>query len=110
MKMTGNDCVPELNASNFNDFVKEGLVFIDFYADWCMPCMMMVPIVDELCEQFKGKIKFGKVDVSENQAIASKFDVSSIPNMTLLKDGQVIEQVIGAMSEEELSKVLEGYL
>ena len=92
------------------NFIKEGLVFIDFYADWCMPCMMMVPIVDELCVKFKDKIKFGKVDVGENQTIAAKFNVSSIPNMTLLRDGQIVEQIIGSISEEDLAKVLEGYL
>jgi len=108
--MTENDCVPELSAREFDDFIKGGLVFIDFYADWCMPCMMMVPILDEICKEFKGKIKFGKVDVSKNQELASKFGVSSIPNMILLKDGEVVEQFIGSLSKEELEKVFKGYL
>jgi thioredoxin 1 len=108
--MTDNDCVPELTNGEFDEFIKEGVVLIDFTADWCMPCMMMAPIVDELCEKFKGKVKFGKVDVSENQEIASKFDVSSIPNFTVLKDGKVVEQFTGSMPAEELADKLNGLL
>ena len=56
--MTGNDKVPELNKSEFDSFVSKGLVLVDFYADWCMPCLMMTPIFEDLSEKFKGKIKF----------------------------------------------------
>ncbi len=109
-KMAEGKCIPELSAGEFENFTKEGLVLIDFYADWCMPCMMMAPILEEVCEELDGKIKFGKVDVSENQELAVKFGVSSIPNMTLLKDGKVIEQFIGSLPKEELEKALKGYL
>lgn len=102
--------VPELSKSEFEKFIKEGIVFIDFFAEWCMPCLTMSPIIDELSEKFKGKIKFGKVNVGENQELAQKFKVSSIPNFTILKDGKVIEQFIGSMSEEELEKKLERVL
>ncbi len=102
--------VPELTKSEFDDFTKEGLVFVDFFADWCMPCVMMGPIIDELSERFNGKIKFGKVDVGENQELAQKFNVSSIPNMTLLKDGKILEQFVGSMSSEDLEEKLKKYL
>ena len=60
-KMTSNDKVPELgNHGEFENFVKEGVVFVDFFAEWCMPCLMMTPVIDELSEKFKGKITFGK--------------------------------------------------
>ena len=72
--------VPELTKVEFNEFIKEGLVLIDFFADWCMPCMTMSPIIDELAEKFKGKIKVGKVDVGEESELAQKYEVSSIPN------------------------------
>lgn len=110
--MTNNDKVPELTEQGFNDFVKQGFVLIDFFAEWCMPCLMMSPIIEELNEKFEGKIKFGKVDVGENSELAQKFNVSSIPNFTILKDGKVIKQFTGSMSseglEEELNKILEG--
>ncbi len=93
--------VIELTNGKFNDFIKEGTVLIDFYADWCMPCVMMGPVVDEVSEKFKGKIKFGKVNVEDNPEIASKFNVFSIPNFILFKNGKVANQFVGGMSAED---------
>ena len=87
------------------------MVLIDFFAEWCMPCMMMSPILDDLSERFKGKIKFGKVNVGEGgQEIAQKYNVSSIPNFTLFKDGKVVEQFIGSMTEDDFEEKLKGCL
>lgn len=108
--MTDNDKVPELTRSEFESFIKEGFVFIDFFAEWCMPCLMMAPVLDELSEKFKGKIKFGKIDVSDNQELAQKFEIRSIPNFVLLKEGKIIEQFIGAMPSEELEERLKKFL
>ena len=109
--MTNNDKVPELTNGGFEDFIKKGLVFIDFFAEWCMPCVMMSPIIDDLSEKFKGKIKFGKVNVGESgQELAQKYNVSSIPNFTLFKNGKIINQFIGSMSEDELENKLKKYL
>jgi len=108
--MVENDKVPELTNGEFEDFIKEGLVLVDFFADWCMPCLMMAPVIEELSEKFKGKIKFGKVNVADNEEIARKFNVSSIPNFTLLKDGKVVEQFVGSMSSEEFEEKLNSFL
>jgi len=104
------ESVQELTNNMFDDFIKEGVVLIDFSADWCMPCLMMAPIVEELSEKFDGKIKFGKVDVGENQDIASKLGVSSIPNFVLFKDGGVVEQFTGSMSSEAFEEKLKKHL
>jgi len=104
------DKVPELTNNGFNEFTKKGLVLIDFFAEWCMPCLMLAPVLDDLSDTFKGKIKFGKVNVSDDPALAQKFNVSSIPNLTLMKDGKVINQFIGAMSGDELEEKLNKYL
>lgn len=104
--MRHNDRVPELTNGEFLEFVKEGTVFIDFFAEWCMPCVMMGPIVDEVSERFKGKIKFGKVNIEENEELARKFGVRSIPNFVVMKDGKVIQQFMGAMSAEDLEEKL----
>lgn len=104
------DKIPELTNGEFKDFSKKGLVLIDFFSEWCMPCLMMAPIIDELSEKFKGKIKFGKVDVEENQELAQKFNVLSIPNLTLLKNGEIVTQFIGSMSSEELEERLKKHL
>ena len=99
--------VQELSGREFEDFTKEGLVFIDFFAEWCMPCLMMAPVVEELSEKFNGKIKFGKVNVGDNENIARKFNVSSIPNFLLLQDGKIVDQFVGAMNSEDIENRLE---
>ena len=103
------DNVPELTPNNFDDFIKEGLVLVDFFAEWCMPCMMMSPIVEDLSEKFKGKIKFGKVNVGETQELAQRYNVSSIPNFTLFKDGKQIDSFIGSMSEDDFEEKLNNH-
>ncbi len=108
--MTNNDKVPELSKAEFDDFVKKGIVLIDFFAEWCMPCLMMAPVIDELSEKFKGKIKFGKINVDDNQELAQRFDVNSIPNFILFKEGKKIEQFVGGMPEEEFTEKLEKFI
>jgi len=102
--------VKELTGKEFDDFIKKDLVFIDFFAEWCMPCVMMAPIVEEISEKFNKKIKFGKVNVGENEALAKKFNVSSIPNFILFKYGKPIENFVGAMDEEELESRLKKFV
>ncbi len=108
--MASNDKVPEISSNEFDDFIKKDLVLIDFFAEWCMPCMMMSPIIDDLSEKFKGKIKFGKVNVGETQELAQRFNVSSIPNFTLFKDGKQIESFTGSMAEDDFEEKLKNYL
>jgi thioredoxin 1 len=108
--MTNNDKVPELTNKEFDDFIHKGIVLIDFFAEWCMPCLMMAPIIDELSETFKGKIKFGKVNVGDNQELAQKFEVSSIPHLVILRDGEIIENIVGSISEEELEGKLKEFI
>lgn len=105
-----NDKVPELTEKGFDDFVKGGLVLVDFFADWCMPCMMMVPIVEELSEIFKDKIKFGKVNVEDSQNLAQRFEVRSIPHFVLFKEGKVIDNFNGSISQEDFEEKLNGHL
>ncbi len=105
-----NDKVPELTNGEFEDFTKKGIVVVDFFTEWCMPCLMMAPIVEELSEKFEGKIKFGKVNVDDNPALAQKFNISSIPNLVVFNNGEKVGQFMGAMFSEELEKKLEQFL
>ena len=107
--MTNNNMVPELTNGKFEEFIKEGTVLIDFFAEWCMPCVMMGPVVEELSENFKGKINFGKVNVEDDPDIASKFQVNSIPTFILFKGGEVAERFTGSLSEEEFEEILEKH-
>ncbi len=105
-----NDKVPELTSGEFDSFIKNGNVLIDFFAEWCMPCLMMAPIIEELSDKFKGKVKFGKINVDENNKLAQKFDVMSIPNFILFKDGKASERFVGAVNLEDFEKKLKKNL
>lgn len=83
-------------------------VVVDFWAPWCGPCRMIGPIVDKLSEEFKDKVKFCKVNVDENQQMASKYKVMSIPMLIFFKNGELVDQSMGAVPEKTLrSKVKE---
>jgi len=85
-------------------------VVVDFWAPWCGPCRMIGPIVEKLSEEFKGKLKFCKVNVDENQQLASKYKVMSIPTLIFFKNGQLIEQSMGAVPEKTLRSKVQGLL
>ena len=102
--------VTELTTGKFGEFVKEGNVLIDFYADWCMPCVTMGPVVEEIANKFKDKLKVGKFDIEESREIAQRFNIMSIPNFVLLKDGKVVTNFVGSMSEEDFIEKLEKFL
>lgn len=79
---------------------------IDFYADWCGPCQMMKPVIEELEKELAGKVEFVKVNVDEDQATASKYGVMSIPTFVIEKDGKEIDRKIGFVPKEELLKLV----
>ncbi|WP_054740092.1 thioredoxin [Cellulosilyticum ruminicola] len=85
-------------------------VVVDFYADWCGPCKMMSPVIDELATEYEGEVKIGKINTDENRAIASKYNVMSIPTIILIKDGQVVDTVVGALPKTVLQQKIEGML
>ncbi|MDD6202641.1 MAG: thioredoxin [Lachnospiraceae bacterium] len=100
----------KFTADNFEEeVIKSDLpVLVDFYADWCGPCKMMGPIVKKLAEKYDGKVKIGKLNIDENMSIAQAYQVMSIPTFKLFKNGEVVNTMIGAMSEKDLeSKILE---
>ncbi|OGJ16328.1 thioredoxin [Candidatus Pacearchaeota archaeon RBG_13_33_26] len=108
--MASKENVSELTAKSFDEFTKKGLVFIDFFAEWCMPCLMMEPVIEETSKKFSKKIKFGKVNIGENEELARKFNISSIPNFVLFKDGKIVEQFVGAMGAEEIENKLKKFI
>ncbi|MBP3198324.1 MAG: thioredoxin [Butyrivibrio sp.] len=85
-------------------------VLVDFYADWCGPCKMMMPVVEKMAESYDGKIKIGKLNVDENNAIAAKYGVMSIPSFMVFKNGEVVNSQTGAMSQSALAKMLDEAL
>ncbi|MFP3950408.1 MAG: thioredoxin [Candidatus Micrarchaeia archaeon] len=99
--------IEHLNSETFDDYVKEGTTLVDFWAEWCGPCRMLGPIFEELSGEMEG-VKFGKVDVSENQQIAQKFGVMSIPTIILFKNGKEADRLTGAAPKERLREWIEG--
>lgn len=78
-------------------------VVVDFWAEWCGPCKMLAPVLDQLAGEYDGKVKIGKVDVDSNQALAGKYGISSIPQLFFFKDGEVVNQVTGLKSKGDLA-------
>lgn len=99
----------ELNASNF-DITNEGVALVDFWAPWCGPCRMIAPVIEELAEEFDGKAKICKVNTDEEQDIAIKFGIRSIPTILFFKDGEMVDQMVGASSKQVLADKLNSLL
>jgi len=93
-----------LTQDNFeNEALKSATpVLVDFWAEWCGPCKMIAPVLDELASEYQGKIKIGKVNVDEQQGLAAQFKVQAIPTLLIFKNGQVAEQMVGAKSKRDL--------
>jgi thioredoxin 1 len=85
-------------------------VLVDFYADWCGPCKMMMPIVEKMAEKYDDRIKVGMVNSDDNGSLAAKYDIMSIPSFLIFKNGEVVNSATGAMSADALSKMLDEVL
>lgn len=94
--------IVNVTDQNFTPETAEGLVLADFWAPWCGPCKMIAPVLEEIDGEMSEKVKIVKLDVDENQETAGKFGVMSIPTLLLLKDGNVVDQVIGFQPKEAL--------
>jgi thioredoxin 1 len=98
--------IKTLTGTNFKQQVKSGITLVDFWATWCMPCKMMVPVLNELAEELEGKVTVGKVDVDQNQSLAAEYKVRSIPTLVLLKNGKEINRFVGVKDKKFLLKQL----
>ena len=96
----------KFETNNFEQEVlkSEKPVLVDFYADWCGPCQMMGPVIEEIAEELKEKAKVGKINVDENPDIALEYNVMSIPTLIIFKDGKEIKRFVGVTDKEELLK------
>lgn len=95
-----------LNDDNFADVISQGVTLVDFYADWCGPCRMIAPMIEELANEMHDRATIAKLDVETAQEIASAFGITSIPTLILFKDGKEIQRIIGVHGKEDLKKMI----
>ncbi len=100
----------ELNNDNFEATVNEGVSLVDFWAPWCGPCRMIAPVIEELAEEFDGKASICKVNTDEEQDLAVKFGVRSIPTILIMKDGEIVDTMVGAASKEAFAEKINALL
>jgi len=101
----------ELTQSNFSSEVERQTalpVLVDFWATWCVPCLKLAPVIEELAQKYNGKMKFGKLNVENAPQIAQKFGIRSIPTLLIFKNGKIMTQIVGAQSRKNIEeKILE---
>ena len=104
--------IVEVNDSNFEEVVlkSEKLVIIDFWAEWCGPCRMVTPILEEISEEYEGKILVTKLDVDSNPGISSKLGIRNIPTVMFFKDGEMVDKQVGAVPKSYFVSKLEPLL
>ncbi|MGO9612593.1 MAG: thioredoxin [Dissulfurispiraceae bacterium] len=102
----------ELTASTWDKEVLEfkGLVMVDFWAVWCGPCRIVAPTVEELAKEYAGKMKVGKLNTDENPDLASRYKIMGIPTIMFFKDGQKVDQIVGAVPKPQLKSKIDNYL
>ena len=102
----------EITDTNFeSEVVKSSTpVLVDFWAAWCAPCRALAPTIDSIAEEYKGRVKVGKLDVDANGTTAARFNIKGIPTLLVIKDGQVKEQIVGAVDKSVITKALDKHL
>ncbi len=107
-----SDKVVTLTDANFEEEVNQSAmpVLIDFWAEWCMPCKMIAPTIEELADEYDGKVKVGKVDTDANRTVSLKFGISAIPTVLVVKGGEIFKRFVGLQSKNDLKAALEEAL
>jgi thioredoxin 1 len=105
-----SEFVKHFTDENFEKGIASGVVLIDFYADWCGPCRMLTPIVEELAKEMQGKVTIAKIDTDQAVNVATKYEVTSIPTLILFKNGEMVKRVVGLKDLDSLRKMVTAAL
>jgi thioredoxin 1 len=109
--MAGNNTLTFTDTSFDQDVLNSDVpVLVDFWAEWCGPCRMMGPTVDQVATEYSGKVKVGKLDVDSNQQTPARYGIRGVPTLLLFKGGKVVDQRVGAIGKPEFQKMLDAYV
>lgn len=101
----------EITDSNFKEYIDSGKpLVLDFWAEWCGPCRMVAPIIDELAKEYDGQVNIGKVDVDNNNDVASEFGIRNIPTILFFKDGKMVDKQVGAVPKAKIEEKVKALL
>ena len=100
----------KLNDNNYDEVVSSGLTLVDVFADWCGPCKVISPIIDELSSDYQGQLVFGKLNVDEAPEKTTELGIRNIPTILVYKDGQIVERNTGAVSKNQLKELIDKHL
>jgi len=108
----GSEHLVEITDANYEEQVASSPlpVLIDLWAEWCMPCRMVAPVVEELAGEYAGRLKVGKLDVDSNRQTAGRFNINAIPTLLLLKDGQVVKKLVGVRPKPDIKAAIDEVL
>jgi thioredoxin 1 len=102
--------ITELNEKNYDSFVEKGIVLVDIKTNWCGPCKVLSPIVDEVSSDYFGQISVGKLDADTSREIITKLGVRNIPTLILYKDGEIVEKNVGMITKEGIKDLIDNHL
>lgn len=99
-----------LTEKNFDATTAKGVVLLDFWAEWCGPCKVLAPTIDKIAREYRGRVVVGKIDIDAQPALKKKFKVNAYPTLKILKDGKVVDQIVGVAPKADIEKVLKKHL
>ncbi len=101
----------QITDANFEEYANSGKpMVLDFWAEWCGPCRMVSPIIDELAQEYEGKVVIGKMDVDNNDDVVGRFGIRNIPTILFLKNGEMVDKIVGATSKDKFVEKIEALL